>query len=1277
MEKVKNELNEEHILSDMDSGIWRVEMDEGKPPRMYANKQMRYLLGVDEQMAPEQIYEAWFSKINPAYKQMVESGLQDVINGITSEVEYPWKHPVLGEVLVRCGATRDKEYKKGICVHGFHEILSNKQRILMKHDEAIANVERLSRILQDVSRDKLTGLLDREYFLYQVNELCQSMDPQSYYLLYLDVEKFKIVNDNYGVHEGDCFLKFLGKCVRETFPDTLVSRYDGDNYTVFTKMDFDQLVEKMEEIQNKVDAYPITLKIQLRFGIYQPLEGKISAEIMCDRAKLACESVKGKYGMLYAMYSKQIREKLLAEQFVVDNMEKAYRDHEFEVYYQPVCYVATSKIASLEALVRWNHPEKGLMPPYQFIPVFEENGFITNIDLYVLEQVCRDIEERKKQNLSYVPVSVNLSRRDFFAENFIERLDEVIAKYDVDKKDLHLEVTESAAIADEPHMLQSIDLLKSKGYEIWMDDFGSGYSSFNALKDINVDVIKIDMRFFEGFEKSNKAGMIIASILQMARWLKIRVVAEGVETEGQLSYLKQLGCEKAQGYYFSKPIPRQLILQMMDDSGVNTEEKQYVDIYHYLDFDSLLATDSATNMIFEEMGDALAIVEAYGEQVELIRFNSKFTEMMKAVDIHGHTISFQKLADILGNDDFFRVFEEATKSKRVEYAQIRVKNNIWINLKVRFIGTNGNHSAYYISLQEITKTMNADNASSLEGFIASLCGAYNRIDLIDYDSDRIVNLFLNDDDYYARLEGDHITDTVVNYAKKNIVEEDQEKFIQLYHKEHLENAISDDDNSVSSLLRFRMLNGEASWTLTFIVNVLGDKNSHKYLSCIRKINIDVLSRIRFEDYVENLKMSQQETQRMNQAVLKLIDYYCEVNLCDGSYKQLELCDGKRCLVQKTGSYSDALEKFIKRAVHPDDQEYMRSLLGYEALQNRLKTDRTSVNYDFHFRAGTVSIEHVAGRVSLYKTDAGWVACIAERGIKAEILPNGSFLAGIYNRRKFESIFENILREEGHKSWVLTVIDIDGFHQINQKYGTEKGDEILTKVAKVLNQVLTQSVVIGRIGADEFAFILDKEKVKGKILDLCKSIQQETHKIIIDHRPVTCSAGIAVYPDHADSIEDLEHKAIRAMIQAKENSTKEGIHIYNHMEKDVITCSTEQKKEILDMLDMDILICDLYTKQIYYINQYAHKRLGNIAYDRHTCYELLRGRNTPCEFCDERDIRYETADDWDIRENKEDMLKRLRDKVILWNNKICRVECLTDDAIEQFNKHQKGQDKEDE
>lgn len=360
-------------------------------------------------------------------------------------------------------------------------------------------------------------------------------------------------------------------------------------------------------------------------GVYIIEDTKKKIETMYEFATLAARKCKESFGTYISYYVPEMSEKVTLEQNLINEIQSAIENEQFLVYLQPKYNLETEKPYGAEALIRWQHPNKGFLSPGVFIPVFERNGYIGQIDLYMWERVCKLLRKWIDEGKDPSPISVNVSRVNMYNPNLVNIFTSLVKKYDIDPKLLNLELTESAYMEDPDLMKKTVIDLQNAGFIVMMDDFGSGYSSLNTLKDIPVNVLKIDMKFLSSEPDNGRNECILASVIRMAGWLKIPVIMEGVETKQQADFLKNIGCGYAQGYYYAKPMP------VDDYNKLISGETQTPIKSHSKNCDELFAavwSNSAINdLLFNGFNQAAAIYEFHNNKFLLLKANSEFVSL--------------------------------------------------------------------------------------------------------------------------------------------------------------------------------------------------------------------------------------------------------------------------------------------------------------------------------------------------------------------------------------------------------------------------------------------------------------------------------------------------------------------------------------------------------------------------------------------------------------------------------------------------------------------------
>lgn len=404
--------------------------------------------------------------------------------------------------------------------------------------------------------DELTGIYNKQAFYAKTKEMLLDNPDKNFDLLRINIERFKVLNDLFGESTGDKLLRYIGKFLKEiNLPLCVSGRLYADNFVVCYEAGKGDSRRMVNTLQMVADSFAINNRTILSFGLYRIDDKTLPVSVMCDRANMALWKAKGNFKNPYCEYDEKMRQQVLKEQKIINAMEMAIQNKEFTLYLQPKYNIEKGTIIGAEALVRWISLENGFISPGDFIPVFENNGFVYEVDKFIWEESCRYLRKWLDEGREVHPISVNVSRIDLYDPKLVQHLVDLREKYQLPSQYLELEITESAYTEDPEQIITITRQLREAGFVILMDDFGTGYSSLNMLKDIQIDVLKLDMGFLKSSDYSAKGGNILTAILKMAESLKMQTIAEGVETKEQVEFLKSIGCKYVQGFYYSKPLP--------------------------------------------------------------------------------------------------------------------------------------------------------------------------------------------------------------------------------------------------------------------------------------------------------------------------------------------------------------------------------------------------------------------------------------------------------------------------------------------------------------------------------------------------------------------------------------------------------------------------------------------------------------------------------------------------------------------------------------------------
>ncbi len=429
--------------------------------------------------------------------------------------------------------------------------------ILARCDRIIQLYEDKS-IIRSAEKDELTSLYAHEFFNEYVSRIDGYSEDEAMDAIVLNIEHFHVLNEMYGRATGDAVLKKTANLLLGLFWERIClgcrSEADYFYFYVAHRDDYEDILGGLQDELAKQLQIP---GIRIRTGIYQNVDKSHPAEDRFDHAKYACDRIRGDYTRQVSYYSHEMSDTDLYHERLINDIDDAIEHKDLVVFYQPKYDIRGQepKLRSAEALIRWKHPELGMISPGDFIPLFESNGLIRKLDHYVWEEAAAQIRRWKDEYKVSIPVSVNMSRVDIYDPQLEERLTDLLEKNGLKSAELMLEITESAYSDDAKGLINVVNRLREKGFKIEMDDFGTGYSSLNMITTIPIDVLKMDMIFIRNMNKDEKSLKLVELVIDIAKFLNVPIVAEGVEDKEQVDRLKSMGCDVIQGYYFSKPVP--------------------------------------------------------------------------------------------------------------------------------------------------------------------------------------------------------------------------------------------------------------------------------------------------------------------------------------------------------------------------------------------------------------------------------------------------------------------------------------------------------------------------------------------------------------------------------------------------------------------------------------------------------------------------------------------------------------------------------------------------
>lgn len=630
--------------------------------------------------------------------------------------------------------------------------------------------------------DSLTGLPGKTRFMQHaaMTMAMASLDPKSPPLafLYVNIHNFNFYNLRNGSERGNQFLIKMAEVLRKHFPNSLVSRFTDDHFVVLSSL---RSVEALiPSITGRIHELYDASHLDVKFGIYRVEDLHVPVESACGMAQMACDSIRELPDQHICFYSSDMNEKKILRGYIIDHFREALEKRWIQVYFQPVIRTVSGTLASVEALSRWKDPERGMISPGIYVPLLEESRQAKKLDLYVLEEICRRYRAQKDGGRVVIPTSFNLSRVDFFQGSIFDEVEDIRKRYQVPRNMLYVEVTESAFVREGEVIRKEIERFRSAGYEVWMDDFGSGYSSLNTLKDYNFDEIKIDMAFLSS--SSEKSRNIIKAIIRMAKEIGIHTLVEGVETEEQVRFIRSVGCELIQGYYYGKPMTLDELKETQKKKGWVVETP---DLRQY--YGSLKSVDFLTDK-------SMAVVEYTGNHLHYLFANQEFMKSLRSAGVESLEKSEDSINGATGPiGKNIRSFMGSLAQSAGDRTMTYTENGQYMKLEVRHLAQEGNTHLGLAFLTNITINEKENEAVSLDWVMRNIFYLYQAVNLVDPEGNAAIPL-VNNSPYQKYFQRRHagLTEMTKQYASVMVHPDDRQRFLEFCNLSNIRQRIHED-----------------------------------------------------------------------------------------------------------------------------------------------------------------------------------------------------------------------------------------------------------------------------------------------------------------------------------------------------------------------------------------------------------------------------------------------------------------------------------------------------
>ena len=865
------------------------------------------------------------------------------------------------------------------------------------------------------------------------------------------------------------------------------------------------------------------------------------------------------------------------DQYILNSFDTALAEGHIQVYYQPVIRTISRQLCSFEALARWDDPERGMLSPDTFIPVLEQAKRIHRLDSFVIETVCRRIRQSFENNQTPVPVSVNLSRMDFTQCDIFSVVDENARACHIPHDSLYIEITESILAEQEGQMSDVVERFRKAGYQIWMDDFGSGYSSLNMLKDYCFDELKLDMRFLSSF--SQRSRRILTSVVQMAKEIGMHTLAEGVETEEQFSYLRNIGCEKVQGFYFGKPMPYEDALDALRKRGITVElprHRKYYDDIGRVDFLSavpFLGRSEKKRLVNGRQLNSipLALAELKRDSFSMLFCNSAFEENMSGIEFLPEPLRSWQPAESFPLSVIPVRLISLLENTRAEGSgrMLFVSHEEYYELKTKCIARRRDAYSVLLQLNNLSQASQATSTTRLDDSLRQIYTLFDRVTLIDMNSDSITPLYVGLTDFLTD-GSDGIREIARNFAERWIYPEDRESYLKLLDFSTLEQRLdASGRSSISGCFRCRVSDGQYNWKQFIVLRyqpgvvleLIHNAQDELTPFTLRESASDAISaEMLWNNLIRSdvVRLFWKDRERRFLGVNRgFLDYY------------------------GFGSAQDVIGKTDEDLgwhIHPDLYMYDEMRVIHEGITTHNMPGKCISNGE--------NREILANKTPLFN-DAGDIVGLLGSFIDRELLymhdlrgqdtASRDGMTGLLNSR---GLFEHVhaFQDEYYlrgTDFIRLHVSIDDLASINRQYGFDFGDRVIAVLGNQLKKTFGINSAVGRINGYQFV-VLRQIYDKAEASSLCSSVRQIGESIRdIDGTPVTLylSVGYSLYSEFEDTEEMTQSAEMRlladhddhAPLESRQSHTSDFFRLYDNLPISYAVYKVEvnRKKKVTD------------------------------------------------------------------------------------------------------------------
>lgn len=648
--------------------------------------------------------------------------------------------------------------------------------------------------------DYLTGLPTMTYF-FEISQSCKESISKNFgqpVLVFLNLHGMKSYNQKQGFQKGNEFLKSFAQLLAQYFNKENCCRLGGVHFAIIA--DDTKIRDTLREFLERCKILNTTAGIYPHIGIYQYQTEDVSINVACDRAKLACDTLKRENKEGVAYYDQTTRKAEENHRYIIENLNRAISERWITVYYQPIVRAVNGKVCDEEALARWIDPIKGFLSPADFIPVLEEEKLIYKIDLYVVERVLEKMKYFESQGIPVVSHSINLSRSDFESCDIVEEIRTRVDIAGIPRSKINIEITESVIGNNFDFMIKQIARFQELGFQVWMDDFGAGYSSLNVLKEIPFDLIKFDMSFMRHFDEKNNGKIILSELMKLAFAIGVDTVCEGVETEEQLQFLKEIGCSKIQGFFYSKPNSLEQIMERINTKIAigfeNPAETKYYETIGQINLHDLAVITNGSERGFDNIFNMLpmAIIELNDDCVRFVRTNQSYRNFFArcfGMTIEGTPIPIQTVKQGQGAH-FFKVTMQVAKDGKNTFTDEILSDGSTANFFVRRLAINQVKKATALAVC-VLSIKSPEEGVTYANIAKALASDYFKLFYVDIATGKYIEYTSNIDEdiMNTKRHGENFFNEKMKNVSRIVYEEDREMFKSIFTIENIKKELSE------------------------------------------------------------------------------------------------------------------------------------------------------------------------------------------------------------------------------------------------------------------------------------------------------------------------------------------------------------------------------------------------------------------------------------------------------------------------------------------------------